>query len=75
MKIQRQNILSKTIALFLVLQMFLIGLQITKRIHKGDSTIEVLIYMLNQYIVLLQKARSLEDQEDRNNLKKEKYQR
>ncbi|KYC34505.1 hypothetical protein WA1_50720 [Scytonema hofmannii PCC 7110] len=72
MKTQRQDMLSKTIALFLVLQMFLIGLQGTKRINQGDATIEVLICVLNQYIVLLQKARSLKEQEDRSNLKKEK---
>ena len=59
-KKQHQNLASKTIALLLTLQLFLIGVQGEIKIKEGSSTIEVLIWMINQSIIVLQQVRSQE---------------
>lgn len=56
MQRKRQNVINKTITLLLAMQLFLIGLQGKVRIDEGDSTLEVLIWMINQSIVVLQKV-------------------
>ncbi|MBN3952081.1 MAG: hypothetical protein HWQ38_38665 [Nostoc sp. NMS7] len=58
---KRQNILGKTIALLLAMQLFLIGLQAKSRIDQGNSTLETLTWMIQQYIPVLVKIRSLQD--------------
>lgn len=51
---QRHNFTSKMICFLLTLQLFLIGVQGKIKIDQGDSTLEVLIRMVNQSIVVLQ---------------------
>lgn len=53
MKKQRQTLISKMICFLLTLQLFLIGVQGKIKIDSGDSTLEVLIWMINQSIVVL----------------------
>ncbi|MEH2081101.1 MAG: hypothetical protein V7K89_14170 [Nostoc sp.] len=60
----KRHILSKTIALLLAMQLFLIGLQAKSRIDEGNSSIEVLIWMIQQYIPVLVKFRSLREKND-----------
>ncbi|MCC5627599.1 hypothetical protein LC613_05315 [Nostoc sphaeroides CHAB 2801] len=61
---KRQNILSKTIALLLAMQLFLIGLQAKSQIDQGNSSIEALIWMTQQYISVLVKIRSLQEKKE-----------
>ncbi|MGH1395946.1 MAG: hypothetical protein ACRAVC_18250 [Trichormus sp.] len=65
MKMKRQNLLEKIIALLLVLQTLLLGVQAKNRIQQGDSAIEVMIWLINQYIPVLQRAKDLEDEEEK----------
>ncbi|MEH2238264.1 hypothetical protein [Nostoc sp.] len=67
---KRQNILSKTIALLLAMQLFLIGLQAKSRIDQGNSTLEALTWMIQQYIPVLVKIRSLQDKREKNDSSK-----
>ncbi|BAY29454.1 hypothetical protein NIES2107_12970 [Nostoc carneum NIES-2107] len=64
---RRQNILNKTIALLLAMQLFLIGLQAKTRIDQGNSTIETLIWMIQQYIPVLVKVKRLDGEGGRGN--------
>ncbi len=66
MKDKRQNIAGKTIALFLTVQIFLIGLQAQSRIEGSSSTLEVLIWMIQQYIPVLKHIQNLPDKRDKN---------
>ncbi|AUB40289.1 hypothetical protein COO91_06298 [Nostoc flagelliforme CCNUN1] len=75
MQRNRQNILSKTIALLLAMQLFLIGLQAKSQIDQGNSSIEALIWMTQQYISVLVKIRSLQDNKEKNNSPKLKDKR
>ncbi len=61
MKVKRQNFVRKIITFLLIMQTVLIGVQSKNRIQQGDSTIEVLIWMINQYIPVLQRVRRLKD--------------
>ncbi|MGF1991784.1 MAG: hypothetical protein RMY62_028500 [Nostoc sp. ZfuVER08] len=61
-----QNILDKTIALLLAMQLFLIGVQAKIRIDQGDSSVEALTWMIQQYIPVLVKIRSLEHKRKKN---------
>ncbi|MEH1838427.1 MAG: hypothetical protein V7L20_06600 [Nostoc sp.] len=72
---KRQNLLSKTIALLLAMQLFLIGLQAKSRIDEGNSSIEALIWMIQQYIPVLVKFRSLQDKREKNDSPKLKSKR
>ncbi|MEH1803733.1 hypothetical protein [Nostoc sp.] len=47
-------------AFLLILQTILIGVNAENRIQQGDSTIEVLIWMINQCIPVLKQASSLQ---------------
>lgn len=67
---QVRHILSKTIALLLAMQLFLIGLQAKSQIDQGNSSIEALIWMIQQYIPVLVKIRSLQDKREENNSQK-----
>ncbi len=67
MQRNRQNFINKAITLLLVMQLFLIGLQGKMKIDEGDSTLEVLIWMINQSIVVLQKVNRQEKQQNKNN--------
>jgi len=55
------SVSSKIITVLLIMQTVLIGVQSKNRIQQGDSTIEVLIWMINQYIPVLQRVRRLKD--------------
>ena len=66
MKDKHQNIVGKTIALFLTVQIFLIGLQAKSRIEGGSSTFEVLIWMIQQYIPVLKHIQNLPEKRDKN---------
>ncbi|WP_104902296.1 hypothetical protein [Nostoc sp. 'Peltigera membranacea cyanobiont' N6] len=56
MKKQHQNFPSRMICFLLILQLLLIGVQGKIKIDEGGSTLEVLIWMINQSIVILQKV-------------------
>ncbi|MHC0062349.1 hypothetical protein ACWATR_05395 [Nostoc sp. UIC 10890] len=72
---KRQNILGKIIALLLAMQLFLIGLQAKSQIDQGNSSIEALIWMTQQYISVLVKIRSLQKKRDENDSLKSKSKR
>ncbi|ODG99421.1 hypothetical protein A4S05_04675 [Nostoc sp. KVJ20] len=72
---KRQNILGKIIALLLAMQLFLIGLQAKSQIDQGNSSIEALIWMTQQYISVLVKIRSLQEKRDENDSLKSKSKR
>ena len=61
MKNKRRNIVGKTIALLLTVQIFLIGLQAKSQIEGGESKLEVLIWMIQQYIPALKYIQSLQE--------------
>ena len=65
MKNKHQNILGKTIALLLTLQVFLIGLEAKSKIENGESTLRVLIWMTQQYIPALKHSQSLKGKRDK----------
>lgn len=52
------KLVNKLIALLLTLQIILLGIQAKNRIQQGDSTIEVLISMVENTITLLKKIKS-----------------
>ncbi|MBW4625062.1 MAG: hypothetical protein KME49_06015 [Brasilonema octagenarum HA4186-MV1] len=58
-----KNFSQKAIPLLLILQTILICVKAENRIHQGDSTIEVLIWMINQYIPVLKQASRLKDKD------------
>ena len=57
-----KNLTRKLIALLLTLQIIFMGIQAKNRIQDGESQIEVLIWMINNCISLLQQAK--DDEED-----------
>jgi hypothetical protein len=61
MQRKRQRIINKTIAVLLAMQLFLIGLQAKTRIDQGDSTLETLTWLIQQYIPVLVKIKNLQD--------------
>lgn len=67
MQRKHQNVINKMIALLLAMQLFLIGLQAKMKIDEGDSTLEVLIWMINQSIVVLQKVNRREKEQNKDN--------
>ncbi|MDZ8032652.1 hypothetical protein [Nostoc sp. DedSLP04] len=71
----KRHILSKTIALLLAMQLFLIPFQAKSRIEQGNSSIEALIWMTQQYISVLVKIRSLQDKREKNDSPKLKSKR
>ncbi|MFN6540154.1 MAG: hypothetical protein RM021_027925 [Nostoc sp. EkiNYC01] len=72
---KRQDILGKTIALLLAMQLFLIGLQTKIRIDQGNSSLEALTWMIQQYIPVLVKIRSLQDKKEKKDSPKIKSKR
>lgn len=54
----------KIIAILLILQIILISIQAKNRIQQGDSAIETLIWMINQYIPVLLRASRLTSSTD-----------
>ncbi|MFN6461845.1 MAG: hypothetical protein RMZ41_008350 [Nostoc sp. DedVER02] len=59
----RQRAMSTTgyaYAFLLILQTILIGVNAENRIQQGDSKIEVLMWMINQYIPVLKQASSFQ---------------
>ncbi|MEH2353489.1 hypothetical protein [Nostoc sp.] len=72
---QVRQILGKSIALLLAMQLFLIGFQAKSQIDQGNSSIEALIWMTEQYISVLVKIRSLQDKREENDSPKLKSKR
>ncbi|MEH2231044.1 MAG: hypothetical protein V7K71_15725 [Nostoc sp.] len=70
-----KDVLGKIIALLLAMQLFLIGFQAKSQIDQGNSSIEALIWMIQQYIPVLVKIRSLQDKEEKNDFLKNKSKR
>ncbi|MDJ0797998.1 MAG: hypothetical protein QNJ51_14470 [Calothrix sp. MO_167.B12] len=66
MKDKRQNIVGKTIALLLTVQIFLVGLQAKSQIEDGELKLEVLIWMIQQSIPALKHIQSLQEKGDKN---------
>ncbi|WP_413200516.1 hypothetical protein [Nostoc piscinale] len=60
MKGKGQDIIGKMIPVLLAMQLFLIGLQAKIRIDQGESSLEALRWMIQQYIPVLVKIRSLQ---------------
>ncbi|MBW4433723.1 MAG: hypothetical protein KME28_18895 [Pelatocladus maniniholoensis HA4357-MV3] len=58
---QTSSLNQKIITLLLVLKILLVGIQAENRIQQEDASIEVLIWMINQCIPILQKTENLED--------------
>ncbi len=56
--LKKKNLTQKLIVLLLTVQIILLGIQAKNRIQQGDSTIEILIAMVNNTIVLLNKIKS-----------------
>lgn len=63
MKQKRQNFVGKIIAFLLIVQTVLISVQGKIHIERGDYPVEVLMWMINQYIWVLKQARGLENKE------------
>lgn len=63
----RQVFYRQIITVLLIMQTVLVGVQGKNRIQQGDSTIEVLLWMINQYIPVLQRVRRLKDEEKKRN--------
>ncbi|AKG21546.1 hypothetical protein [Calothrix sp. 336/3] len=53
----------KAIALLLIVKLMLVGIQADNRIQQGDAPIEVLIWLINQCVPVLQQAGKLEDKQ------------
>ena len=75
MERKRQDILSKAIALLLAMQVFLFGFQAKTRIDQGNSTLETLTWLIQQYIPVLVKVKSLGEKKQRNDSCKPKIKR
>jgi hypothetical protein len=61
--------------LLLAMQLFLIGVQAKTRIDQGDSSVEALTWMIQQYIPVLVKIRSLQDKKEKKDSPKIKSKR
>ncbi|QLE44683.1 hypothetical protein FD723_06615 [Nostoc sp. C052] len=57
-------------AILLILQTMFIGVSAANRLQQGDSTIEVLIWMINQCIPVLKQASSLQEKQKKSLLPK-----
>jgi hypothetical protein len=75
MERNRQNILTKAIALLLAMQVFLIGFQAKTRIDQGNSTLETLTWLIQQYIPVLVNVKSLGEKKQRSDSRKPKIKR
>lgn len=75
MQRKRQDIINKTIAVLLAMQLFLIGLQAKTRIDQGDSTLETLTWLVQQYIPVMVKIKSLQEQKPTTDSQKPKIKR
>jgi hypothetical protein len=58
-----KSVNQKAIAFLLILQTVLIGVNAESRLQQGDSPLEVLMWMINQYIPILKQASSLQDKQ------------
>ncbi|QLE43487.1 hypothetical protein FD723_25620 [Nostoc sp. C052] len=72
---QVRQILGKTIAVLLAMQLFLIGFQAKSQIDQGNSSIKALIWMTQQYISVLVKICRLQDKKQENHSPKLKSKR
>ncbi len=59
----QKNLTQKLIVSLLTLQMILLGIQAKNRIQQGDSTIEVLIPIVNHTTILLNRIKSKKTKE------------
>ena len=60
----------RAIALLLILQTILIGVNAENRLQQGDSPIEVLMWMINQCIPVLKQASSFQEKQKKSLLPK-----
>ncbi|MBE8971137.1 hypothetical protein IQ277_34550 [Nostocales cyanobacterium LEGE 12452] len=70
MKNKGQSASQRGIAFLLILQTMLIGVNAENRLQRGDSPIEVLIWMINQCIPVLKQASSLQEKQKKSLLPK-----
>jgi hypothetical protein len=61
----------KVITLLLIMKLMLLGIQTSDRIQQGDAPIQVLIWVINQCVPVLQQAGKLEDKQKRSERKNE----
>ncbi|MEH2234098.1 MAG: hypothetical protein V7K71_31495 [Nostoc sp.] len=66
----RQKLYRQIITVLLILETMLIGVNAENRLQQGDSTIEVLIWMINQCIPVLKQASSLQEKQKKSLLPK-----
>ncbi|MBN3886333.1 MAG: hypothetical protein V7K64_27105 [Nostoc sp.] len=66
----RQKLYRQIITVLLILQTMLIGVNAENRLQQGDSTIEVLIWIINQCIPLLKQASNLQEKQKKSLLPK-----
>ncbi|MBE9206316.1 hypothetical protein IQ244_07280 [Nostoc sp. LEGE 06077] len=60
-----QSASQKAITFLLILQTILIGINAENRLQQGDSSIEVLMWMINQCIPVLKQASSLQEKQQK----------
>ena len=65
-----KNARQRAIALLLILQTILIGVNAENRLQQGDSPIEVLMWMINQCIPVLKQASSFQEKQKKSLLPK-----
>jgi hypothetical protein len=65
-----QSASQRAIAILLILQIPLIGVNVKNRLQQRDSLIEVLISMINQCIPVLKQASSLQEKQKKSLLPK-----
>ncbi|MCW5314419.1 hypothetical protein GTQ43_11550 [Nostoc sp. KVJ3] len=66
----RQKLYRQIITVLLLIQTILIGVNAENRLQQGDSTIEVLMWMINQCIPVLKQASNLQEKQKKSLLPK-----
>ncbi|MEH2202429.1 hypothetical protein [Nostoc sp.] len=66
----RQKLYRQIITMLLLIQTILIGVNAENRLQQGDSTIEVLMWMINQCIPILKQASSFQEKQKKSLLPK-----
>jgi hypothetical protein len=69
----RQKLYRQIITVLLLMQATLIGVNAENRLQQGDSTIEVLIWIINQCIPVLKQASSLQEKQKKSLLPKHRH--
>lgn len=69
MKLNLQKFSQKIITALLVAKLIFMGMQAADRIQQGESVTETLIWLINQYIPVLQQTSRQEDEEKKSDRK------